>query len=115
MEIDLPETIAQLGGRGIYGALVYIGTRHIIKGEDYVGLIVNGKIGYRWMIKITLHPSDTYIVELLVSLGSSLRTLDKLHNVYCDDLKTVVEQMYDEAIRKHNKGIIPNIGIIKER
>lgn len=115
MEIDLHETINQLGGTGLRGALVYIGTKHIIKGKDYVGLIVNGKPGYRWMVKITLDFSDTYIVELLASRGSSLKTLAKQHNVYCDELKSVVEQMYDGGIKEHNKGTIPNVGMIKER
>lgn len=107
MEIDLYETINQLGGTGLHGALVYIGTRHIIKGKDYIGLVVNGKPGYKWMIKITLHPSDTYIIELIASRGDKAENLDKLENVYCDQLQTVVEQMYDKAINEHNHGFIP--------
>lgn len=115
MEIDLQETINQLGGTGLHGALVYIGTKHIIKGKDYVGLMVNGKPGYRWMIKITLDFSDTYIVELLASRGDKTEQLAHRDWVYCDELKRVVEQMYDGAIKKHNGGIIPNVGIIKEQ
>lgn len=107
MEIDLHETIAQLGGTGLYGALVYIGTRQIVKGKDYVGLMVNGKLGYRWMIKITLHPSDTYIVELFAFRGKNAKKLAQQENVYCDELKTVVEQMYDNTIKEHNNGLIP--------
>lgn len=107
MEIDLHETIAQLGGSGLTGALVYIGTRQIIKGKDYVGLVVNGKPGYKWIVKITLHPSDTYIVELLAFRGKGVKQLAHQENVYCDELKTVVEQMYDNAIKEHNRGCIP--------
>ncbi len=112
MEIDLHETIAQLGGAGLRGALVYMGTRQIIKGKDYVGLLVNGKPGYKWMIKITLHPSDTYIIELIASRGDTVKSLDKLEDVYCDELQGVVEQMYDKAIKEHNKSAIPNVGTI---
>ncbi|HVB24078.1 MAG TPA: hypothetical protein VNG51_19225 [Ktedonobacteraceae bacterium] len=112
MEIDLHETINQLGGGGLRGALVYIGTKHIIKGKDYVGLIVNGKLGYRWMIKITLDFSDTYIVELLATRGDKTEQLARQENVYCDELQGVVEQMYDGAIKEHNKSVIPGVGII---
>src|SRR3989442_1781621 len=101
MEIDLQETVNQLGGAGLRGALVYTGTRQIIKGRDYVGLMVNGKPGYKWMLKITLDFSDTYIVELLASRGDETKLLDRKDWVYCDELKSVVEQMYDKAIKKH--------------
>lgn len=115
MEIDLHETIAQLGGNGLTGALVYIGVRQIIKGKEYIGLQVNGKRGYRWIIKITLDFSDTYIVELLAFRGKNVKQLAHQENVYCDELKMVVEQMYDSAIKGHNNGVIPNVGIIKEQ
>lgn len=112
MEIDLHETINQLGGTGLHGALVYMGTRQIIKGKDYVGLVVNGKPGYRWMIKITLDFSDTYIVELLASRGDKTKQLTHQENVYCDELQGIVEQMYDKAIKEYNKSVIPGVGII---
>jgi hypothetical protein len=114
VEIDLNETIAQLGGTGLFSALVYIGTQHIIKGRDYVGLIVNGKPGYQWAIKITLDFSDTYIVELLATRGKETKQLACQENVYCDELQSVVERMYDNGIKGHNKGVIPNVGTVGE-
>jgi hypothetical protein len=113
-DIILQETIAQLGGTGLRGALVYIGTRQIIKGKDYIGLLVNGKPGYKWMIKITLDFSDTYIVELLATRGDKTEQLARQENVYCDELQGVVEQMYDNGIKQHNEGVIPNVGIVGE-
>lgn len=113
MEIDLHETINQLGGAGLHGALVYTGTKHIIKGKDYVGLVVNGKPGYQWLIKITLDFSDTYIVELLASQGGKERQLAQQHGVYCDQLQSIVEGMYDEAIVDNNGGCIPGVGSIR--
>jgi hypothetical protein len=107
MEIDLQETINQLGGTGLRGALAYTGTRQIIKGKDYAGLMVNGKPGNRWMIKITLDFSDTYIVELIAGRGDKVESLDRREDVYCDELQSEVEQMYDRAIKEHNHGFIP--------
>lgn len=107
MDIDLQETVEQLGGAGLYGALVYTGTRRIIKGKDYISLQVNGKPGFGWFITITLDPSDTYIVELAAHRGDKVESLAKETDVYCDELQRTVEQMYDEAIKKHNRGFIP--------
>ena len=113
MEIDLHETISQLGGAGLHGALVYTGTKHLIKGKDYVSLIVNGKPGYQWMIKVTLDFSDTYTVELIAARGGNVTQLAREHDVYCDQLQSIVEGMYDEAIVSHNGGCIPGVGTIR--
>ena len=113
-DIIVSETIAQLGGKGPTGALVYMGTKHIVVGKDYIGLSVNGKPGYKWMLKITLDWSDTYIVELLATRGNKTETLASEQDVYCDELQTVVEQMYDNAISEHNGGVIPHVGTVKK-
>lgn len=111
-DIILSEMIAQLGGKGLTGALAYMGTKQIIVGRDYLGLYVNGKPGHKWMIKITLDFSDTYIVELFSTREHTTEKLASREDVYCDELQEVVEQMYDNAIREHNKGVIPGVGNI---
>lgn len=129
--------IRHLGGSGLRGALVYTGARSLAykcpqaEGEcrpdrrarvisdpttpditygityvDYqVGLCfrVNGKRGQAWHIIITYEPNDTYSVFLWSKKG----VLAARREVYCEDLKSVVESTYDDAIRKFNDGFIP--------
>ena len=111
-DIIASQTIAQLGGKGLTGALVYMGTKKIIVGKDYIGLHVNGKRGEHWAVKITLDWSDTYTVELLAYKGKKMQVLASRSDVYCDELQKVVEDMYDNGIKEHNQGIIPNVGKI---
>ena len=111
-DLIMSETLDQLGGTGLRGALVYMGVKHIVKGRDYVSLHVNGKRGEHWVITITLDFSDAYTVELTATKGGKVTSLAKQEDVYCDELQSVVEGMYDAAIKQHNGGTIPGVGII---
>ena len=127
----IQEIIAQMGGMGLTGAPVYCGTSQILyncksgRGDsrvlesgavDYdtgVSLKVNGKCGKNWTIIVSLEGSDTYTVRLWQSTTPKKRRqgiygeiLDERDDVYCDELKGVVERMYDNAIKKHNGGVI---------
>ena len=127
----IQEIIAQLGGMGLYGAPVYMGTKSVSyrckngRGDseatpegliDYdtgVQLKVNGKRGRNWTVIVSLEFSDTYTVRLWQSATPKKRAegivgeiLDTRTDVHCEELQEVVEQMYDEAIKKHNGGFI---------
>ncbi len=105
--MDYNETILQLGGRGLHGALVYTGTRSLAYNDNALHLYVNGKRGETWMISIILDVSDTYTVRLVAENKAAKQLLDSKDDVYCDELQAVVEQMYDNAIKKYNGGFIP--------
>jgi hypothetical protein len=85
-----------------------------------VGLFfrVNGKKGAGWFMVVSYEPDDTYSVWLVrqrsLSERMESRQLDKLgevlahrDDVYGDELKHTVEEMYDRAILEHNDGWIP--------
>ena len=129
--------LAQAGGLGLHGAFVYVGAQHFTYrcaepvGEyrssrpsrlvseagqgfvDYeVGLQcrVNGKPGRAWILIIAYEPDDTYSVWLVE--GHKARQPDSMvlacqRDVYCDTLQSVIEAVYDRAIREHNDGFIP--------
>ena len=129
--------LAQAGGLGLNGAFTYIGAQHFTYrcaeavGEyrssrtsrlmseagqgfvDYeVGLQcrVNGKRGRRWTLIVAYEPNDTYTVWLVEGhrgrvAGSMVLACDR--DVYCDTLQSVIEAVYDRAIREHNGGFIP--------
>jgi hypothetical protein len=108
MEIDIQETIAQLGGKGLTGALVYTGVSSIaIKNKDTLVFFVNGRRGHRTCISIQLDPSDTYNIELFSMRGTTTETHESRKNVYCDELKDLFESMYDNHMKVHNNGFIP--------
>ena len=128
--------LLQIGGFGIHGAFAYIGAEPIryrcprLQGEcrpdepsrlvtqgsvpsvEYgVGIEarVNGRRGRAWTLIIAYEPDDTYTVWLVE--GHDRRTADTMilachRDVYCDQLKEVVEQSYDRAIHDHNGGFI---------
>jgi hypothetical protein len=129
--------IEQCGGMGLRGAFVYVGAQEFsykcpnVRGEcrgspsnitehglvDYgVGLTfrVNGKRGANWRMMIAYEPDDTYSVYLWrraypkeEEKGLRGVVLESADDVYCDTIKSVVEQMYDRAIKEHNDGFIP--------
>jgi hypothetical protein len=84
---------------------------------------VNGKHGAGWRIIINIEPSDTYSVRLWQAAKLGAKTVSKLmaqnkpimlgevlaevKDVYCDNLRQVVERMYDDAIKKHCGGFAP--------
>lgn len=84
---------------------------------DYeVGLTfrVNGKQRQHWTMLVAYEPDDTYSVYLWrkATPGEQKRgiygaVLDRCDDVYWEDLKDVVEGMYDSAIKEHNGGFIP--------
>ena len=129
--------VAQAGGLGMRGAFVYVGARNVTyqcarsEGEyrsDHpsrlgvkrghgcvefdvgVKFDVNGRRGRAWKMIIAYEPDDTYTVWLVE--GHSKRQLDSMvlackRTVHCDELQSVIESIYDEAVRKHNRGFIP--------
>ena len=84
---------------------------------------VNGKRGAGWRIIINIETNDTYSVRLweAVRMGAKKaaklmtenkpialgKVLAEAKDVYCDNLKQVVEQMYDNAIKQHCGGFVP--------
>ena len=71
---------------------------------------VNGKPGNNWVMIIAYEPDDTYSVWLIEGHagrkpGSMVLACHR--DVYCDMLRQVIEQTYDQAIRDHNQGFIP--------
>lgn len=80
---------------------------------DYgVGLAfkVNGPPRAGWKIIVTYEPDDTYSVymtrppkKIVEFKRQGLRgvVLDQASDVYCDNLKQVVENMYDRALKKY--------------
>lgn len=137
----VPDTVqaivAQAGGMGLKGALVYVGVRDLtyrcaepdgeyrssrpsrlvskrglgcVDFEVGVKFRVNGKPGRNWIMVIAYEPNDTYTVWLVE--GHAKRQPGSMvlachRDVYCDTLKSVIEDTYDEAIRVHNQGFIP--------
>ena len=129
--------IAQAGGLGMRGALIYVGARDInykcaepdgeyrsswmsrlgsLRGfgcvdfEVGVRFRVNGKRGRNWIMVIAYEPDDTYTVWLVEGHSArqpSTMVLACRRDVYCDTLQSVIEETYDEAIRVHNQGFIP--------
>lgn len=105
--INLEETISHLGGRGLGGALAYIGTRRIEYSEHRIRLYVNGKPGHIWRMTITVSASDLYDLELWDLRGDQAGVLGEANDVYFDELQHIVESLYDTAIGEHNSGFIP--------
>lgn len=84
---------------------------------------VNGKRREGWKVIVSLEPSDTYTVRLWKPSKISLKkqcqlmaenkvvpvgeVIDVACEIYCDQLQSCVEQMYDRAIRERNDGFIP--------
>ena len=126
------EIIAQMGGMGMRGALGYIGASQFVYRDrpDYAtpaasavdeksgtvsfetGLMfsVNGK-PQNWKMVVTLEPSDTYTVRLFRMRrpnkdNQQAIVLDVETGVYCDQLQSTVESMYDGAIQRHYDGAI---------
>ena len=71
---------------------------------------VNGKRGHRWTLIIAYEPTDVYTVWLVEGHQGrkpSTMVLACLRDVYCDMLQSVIEGVYDRAIKEHNQGFIP--------
>lgn len=66
---------------------------------------MNGKRFENWKIIIALEPLDFYTVYLFRS-GKYGINIEKNDCVYCDTLKSTVENLYDNAIKAHNNGFI---------
>ncbi|MFF5004764.1 hypothetical protein ACFY3G_18270 [Streptomyces phaeochromogenes] len=104
--INPEETISHLGGRGLTGALTYIGTRKIERSELRLRLYVNGKPGHIWRMTITVSGADLYDVELWSVRGGHAQLLGESGDLYFDQLQAAVEELYDTAISEHNGGVI---------
>lgn len=63
-DINPEETIAHLGGRGIDGALAWMGTRKLGASDTELRLHVNGKPGWRYVISVTVNAGDLYDIEV---------------------------------------------------
>ncbi len=129
--------IAQAGGLGMRGAFIYVGARDIsyrcaepvgeyrsscmsqlgsqrglgcVAFEVGVKFRVNGRRGRDWKMVIAYEPNDTYTVWLIEGhkrREASSMVLACRRDVYCDNLQSVIESTYDDAIREHNQGFIP--------
>jgi len=126
--------VAQLGGRGMSGAFLYTGASQMgykAREDDATprdsGVEKHGLISYeigiqfkvnstkRWKIIVTLESNDTYTIRLwhpfrrdkFIRTGIVGEVLDKATDVYCDQLQSIVESIYDQAIEKYCNGCIP--------
>jgi len=74
---------------------------------------VNGKRGEGWKVIVAYEPDDTYTVWLWKRIrrprytGQVGEVIGEIRNVYCDQLKSTVEEMYDGAIKERCGGFIP--------
>lgn len=66
---------------------------------------VNGKQGDDWHMAVTYEADDTYKVWLYAN-RPQFAVIDQCEDVYCMELKQVVESMYDKAIKTYNQGFI---------
>jgi hypothetical protein len=110
MNEEIADTIVeQLGGRGLTGALVYVGTSKLILTDDALVCEVNGNPEHRTLIRIKLTPMDVYSVTIEWSEKKTgiLRGKTHLPMVFADELKAQFEQLYDDHIKEHNEGFIP--------
>lgn len=107
MQLDYRETLAQLGGPGIQGALAYTGTSAFSVSDNMAFLKVNGKPGYKSFISITLEPGDYYTVRYHTKRGTTMKIHEKMEEIYCEDLQDAVEAIYDMTMNKTNHGFIP--------
>lgn len=126
--MNLPDTISsmvqQLGGRGLQSAFAYCGAKQITykcaradgeyrrsyrskstpDGIDFdVGLkmtVNSAKPGLRWEMVVAYEPDDTYTVWLWQWEHGEGELLDHREDVYCDQLQSVLEGMYDRAVQK---------------
>jgi hypothetical protein len=106
-DMNVDETIAHLGGRGLRGALVYAGTHRIEHGSTEVRLYVNGKPGWRYIVSVTVSAADLYDVTLWGLRGATKRALGSRNDVFFDELQRAVEQLYDDVMERTNGGQIP--------
>jgi hypothetical protein len=127
------QNIVEQLGRGLCGALMKIGGAMIayhdtiptiptssddagwISAQCYLTFSCNGKRGQGWRFHVALEPNDTYTVRLWRSkrsrgAGGSARgeIIGHADHVYCDALREVVVRLYDDAIRQHCDGFIPD-------
>jgi hypothetical protein len=106
-DINPEETIAHLGGRGIDGALAWMGTRKLGTSETELRLHVNGKPGWRYVMSVTVNAGDLYDIELWGLRGKTKKSLGKQEDIFFDELQSAVEQLYDAVMRDTNDGVIP--------
>ena len=124
--------IMQQIGTGLHGGLCYIGAHNVTythpdRGRDgecrpdfpsefkdghlrcEIALIipVNGKPRERWTEYVCYEADDTYTVWLLRRVKGEWQEINHRRDVYCDELQSAVERMYDDAINKTNGGFIP--------
>lgn len=119
-------------GRGINGALAYVGAQNISYKEradestpdsstyddktgtlDYqVGVQFKPNLNINARFVVTLEPSDTYTIRFIKLLpishksGKVSKMLKVIGDVYCDQLQTLIEQTYDEWVNEHQQGFI---------
>jgi len=85
-----------------------------ISADSYLQWDVNVKRGQVWRVIVAYEPNDTYTVRLwrmfgaqkMFKTGKVGEVLYEFGEVYCDNLKSVVESTYDQAINKYNNGFI---------
>ena len=126
----------KLGGTGLRGAMCYTGAKRpayncvhpdsypdfessvsddgYLKAQCYVQFDVNVKRSQIWRMVVCYEPSDTYTVYLLklnglekhTKTGKASEVITTIDDVYCDQLQSVVESIYDDAIKQYNGGFI---------
>lgn len=101
------EIIAQLGGKGLTGALAYTGTKEIHHVDNYtIAFRVNGKPGTTTLIHIHLNGKDLYDLHVREVRAGEIKYRNGTTDVYGDDLQFCFEELYDEYIKARNDGFI---------
>lgn len=132
----MPHTISSILaglGRGIDGALTYIGsadvptfkhpedrldeecrpsypsefTGGVFKAEVYVAFDCNGREGEGWTFYVSYEADDTFTVWLIATKVDCGTVLAERDAVFIDSLQAVVERSYDLAIQEFNDSVIP--------
>ncbi len=105
----------QLGGRSMNGALTYTGTRKMLYRDEHDGRAENSSVDEA--TGVINYTTEGVRITYAVYLWRSARPtksqpqrqgiiLDKLEGVYDDMVQNIVETMYDDAIKKYNRGFI---------
>jgi hypothetical protein len=108
--MNVQETINQIGGWGLTGALAYMGAKTRIRfdrANEALYIEVNGKPGWHYYLCIKLEGDDTYTVTMTGVRGTTSKELGKATTIYCDELQSTVEAMYDAVMNEFNDRFIP--------
>ena len=124
--------IDQMGGLGLRGGFVYMGASQFLYNVNPpdaekgliqvnadgtirfdVGLMFKVNLKGTWKIVIGVDTNDTYTVILWRKASKEEQeqgligvVVEKMEEVYCEQLQSCVEEIYDRAVRNYQNGLI---------